>query len=74
MQINERLVKISRGKIPIDKELEMGDDLELNLRGTVVKVEDTDNNDGTINRTYIVRCMGVDTTNISCDHPVSRIM
>ena len=55
MKINEHLVKISNGKAPIDKPLEIGTEVIIGAKGTVVKVEDTDNQDGTIDRTFIVK-------------------
>lgn len=55
MKIDEHLIKLSAGKIPIDHELKIGEEVGVFVKGTVVKIEDTDNNDGTINRTYIVK-------------------
>ncbi len=54
-KIDEHLIRISAGKIPIDQAIDMGDDVTLQVEGTVVKIEDSDNQDGTINRTYVVK-------------------
>ena len=55
MKINERLVKVSAAAIPISEELEMGAEIVLIVTGTVTKSEDSDNQDGTVNRTYTVK-------------------
>lgn len=55
LQINERLVKISAGYITTDESLELGTDISLLVKGTVTKIEDHDNQDGTINRIYVVK-------------------
>ena len=55
MNINENLVLIMSSCIPIQKELTIGDDVVLNVTGSVVKIEDSDNQDGTVNRTYKIK-------------------
>lgn len=55
MKINEHLVRISAGKAPIDKPLEIGQEVTIGAKGSVVKVEDQDNGDGTINRCYVIK-------------------
>jgi len=55
MKINEKLVRISAGKAPIDKELEIGQEVTIGAKGTVTKIEDTDNQDGTIDRCYVIK-------------------
>lgn len=54
-KINETLVKISMAAIPILRELEMQDEVTLVVRGEVVKVEDVNNFDGTVNRVFKVK-------------------
>jgi hypothetical protein len=53
--INENLIRISAVKAPIDSPLEIGTEVTIGARGTVVKTEDTDNDDGTIDRTYVIK-------------------
>lgn len=55
MKINENLIRISAGKIPIDQELLMDQDIKLLVIGSIVKYEDASNQDGTVDRTYIVK-------------------
>jgi hypothetical protein len=57
--INERFVKIS-SRIPYPVDLQLGQDIEIGIGGrqtlgNVVKTEDMDNQDGTINRIYTVK-------------------
>ena len=59
MEINSKSIKISRGKAEIEKELQMGQDVEIAVIGNVVKSEDTDNQDGTVDRCYIVKAISV---------------
>lgn len=54
-KINEHLVKISAGYIPIAKPLEMDQDYQLIVEGQVVKTEDKSNNDGSVNRVYTIK-------------------
>lgn len=55
MEINERLVKISAGLVPIEGEINLGDDVQILVSGTVVKTEQMDNQDGTYNLVYVVK-------------------
>lgn len=55
MTIDEHTIKISAGKIVTDKELEIGSEVKLLVTGEVIKVEDTNNFDGTISRCYVVK-------------------
>jgi len=52
--INENLLKVS-GKFPIDRQLELGEDLEIRLKGGIVKKEILDNQDGSVNVVYIIK-------------------
>ncbi len=56
-KVNEHLIKVSAGRIPIEEPLELGVEVRIAVDGEVVKTEDTDNQDGTINRTYIIKGM-----------------
>jgi hypothetical protein len=55
MTINENLVLINASSIPIATELKMGDDVTIGIQGSVIKIEDSDNQDGTVNRTYKIK-------------------
>lgn len=54
MNINENLVKILAKAAPINKELTIDQEVVIGAKGTVTKVEDKTNFDGTINRIYHV--------------------
>jgi hypothetical protein len=55
MQINEYTVKISLSKFPINQELKLEEDVELNIKGEVLRIEDTSNYDGTVDRCFIIK-------------------
>lgn len=55
MNINSKSIKISRGKAEIATELELGADVEILIKGSVVKTEDSDNQDGTVSRCYVIK-------------------
>jgi len=53
--VNEHLVKISAGFIPIEHELTLGDDVTLTVDATITKIEQRDNQDGTYNQVYVAK-------------------
>ncbi len=55
MQINEKLVKVSAGKVPIEGDIKLGDDVQIIISGTVVKEEHGDLQDGTINQVFVIK-------------------
>lgn len=55
MQIDSHLLKISASSIYIDQPLELGSEVDIVVRGSVVKIEDKDNQDSTCNRVYVVK-------------------
>jgi len=55
MQINELLIKFSQGKAVIINELEMGKDYEFTVRGSVVQQIDSDNQNNTVDRCYVLK-------------------
>lgn len=61
MNINEKLIRIS-GKTPIGpgKELKLGDDVIVRIKGGIVKIESLDNQDGTYNQVYVVKPLEVE--------------
>jgi hypothetical protein len=54
MQINEHIIKVS-GKANLPNELSMDQDVTLVLHGSVVKIEQESNQDGTVNQIYKVK-------------------
>lgn len=59
LKVNERLIKISMSPAETNKTYLLGDDVELNVKGTVVKEERLDQQDGTYNLVYIVKAVEV---------------
>lgn len=53
------LIKIS-GKFPIDRELELGQELEMRLKGGICKKEILDNQDGSVNIVYVVKPLEIE--------------
>lgn len=53
--INENLIKVKSDAIPIGRTMELGEDVRLLLEGTVVQLQEVDNNDGTKNVIYLVK-------------------
>ena len=51
---NEKLIKIS-SKTPIEKTLELGNDVVIKIKGSVVSTQELDNQDGTINKVYTIK-------------------
>ena len=52
--INQIFIKIA-SKIEVQDQLELGDDVVVALKGSVVKTETRDNQDGSVDITYIVK-------------------
>ena len=57
LKINERYVKFSRGKIPIRREIAWGEEVILAIKAGLVKIEESDNQDGTKDATYIIKAI-----------------
>ena len=56
MRIDGHAIKISGAKIEVDKEFPVGTyDISFKVVGDIVKEETTDNQDGTVSKTYILR-------------------
>lgn len=53
--VDENLVKISFSQIPIPSKLQLGEEVRLLVVGDVTKIEQLDNQDGTINQVYVVK-------------------
>lgn len=65
MEINERVLKIT-GSTPIDKELELGKEVEITIKGSVKYAgPDRDNEDGTFDRYYSVKLKSADINKVS---------
>lgn len=54
-EVNEYLIRISGGAIPIMHKLELGDDVVIGLKGTVTKIEAKDNQDGKYDQLHIIK-------------------
>lgn len=52
--IDSNLIRIS-GKFEIPRKISIGEDIELVIKANCVKIEMGDNQDGTVNMTYIVK-------------------
>jgi hypothetical protein len=57
--INSTSIKISRGKVEVDRELSMGQEVELVVKGTVVQKTFNDNQDGTEDLVFTVKAVSV---------------
>lgn len=55
MTISEYNLKISAGKIGIPEPIELGEDIAVMVKGSIVKMEDMDLQDGTKARTYTLK-------------------
>jgi hypothetical protein len=53
--LNQNLVKISMSKIPIDSTLELGQEVKLFVEGSITKISQEDNQDGSFDQVYIVK-------------------
>lgn len=58
--VSDHLLRVSSGYIELPQPLEIGADVTLTLHGSVVKTEDRDNQDGTVQRIYTVKGMIVE--------------
>jgi hypothetical protein len=65
MTINERFVKLS-SRVPFPEDIKLGQDIQVTIGGETqlshylfncTKTEDLDNQDGTINRIYILKSL-----------------
>jgi len=52
--INENYLKI-KGRFPIERKIELGEDIVLVIKAGCVKKEIFDNNDGTVDIVYLVK-------------------
>jgi len=57
MEINRKFIQI-RGKLEVDKSYDYGQD--INITVTVTDIQNTDNQDGTIDQIYKARLFGED--------------
>lgn len=55
MTINSRSVRLMTSKIEIDKYLDMGQEVTISVVGDVVKIEHTDQYDGTFDVVYVIK-------------------
>jgi hypothetical protein len=56
MEINEKIVRIIGGSsLTPETEFSLGDDAIVEITGSIVKIEEKDNQDGTKDRVYFVK-------------------
>ena len=61
MKTNAHAIKISGAKIEVPNGLPVGTyDVKMEIVGDIIKEELTDNQDGTVNKTYILRATMVE--------------
>lgn len=51
MEVNSHILKLT-GKAELEHGMTLGDDYTITLNGQIVKQEDKDNQDGTVDRIY----------------------
>lgn len=56
MELNEKLIKF-RGKVAAEKTFLLGDEVELKIKGEVIKVERENNHDGTYDEIYVIKLL-----------------
>lgn len=58
MRINAHFIKISGAKIEVPDEHPVGTyDITMKVRGDIIKEEISDNQDGTVDKTYILKAI-----------------
>lgn len=57
MRLHDSQIKVSESPISIDRELKLGDEVQMVINGSVVEVKSTDNQDGTY--TVLARVKGI---------------
>jgi hypothetical protein len=55
MKLYDNLLTISAGYISVDRELNLGEDVTIEVQGSVIEKKQTDNQDGTYNVTVKVK-------------------
>jgi hypothetical protein len=61
MDTNEKVLRIVGGSsLPPEQEFELGDNVIAQVEGSVVKIEEKDNQDGTKDRVFIVKQISVE--------------
>lgn len=59
--LNEKIIRISgSGCVNSQTKIELGEDREVLVRGSVVKIEEKDNMDGTKDIVYIIRILNLE--------------
>ena len=62
METNEFLIKIT-SKSPIERELELGQDVVVLLKGSVIQRQERDRQDGTMDIVFVVKPVDVQIVN-----------
>lgn len=60
--VNERRYRLS-GSVYAEEDLVLGQDVDLLINGTVVKVAESDNSDGTLDRVYTIKPVAINDQN-----------
>lgn len=61
MEINEKVLRVIGGSaLTPETEFALGDDVTAEIQGSVVKIEEKDNQDGTKDRIFIVKQISVE--------------
>jgi hypothetical protein len=54
-QVNEYMIKVSMGRMVVDRPMQLGDSVRVLIEGDVTKIEQLDNQDGTHDEVYVVK-------------------
>ena len=57
MEINTRYIQV-RGKVEVGEEYQLGEDLKITV--SITDIQDSDNYDGTVDRTYKAKLLDID--------------
>lgn len=76
MKIDSHLLKLSTSPIYIESPLELGSEVTVIVKGTVVKIQDKDNQDNSFNRQYVIKGELAEDASpaLSLNHPVETIV
>jgi len=55
MNIDKKTIKFYKEEQEVSKQYELGEDVEITLKGSIIKQEIEDNQDGTVNLVYIFK-------------------
>jgi hypothetical protein len=67
MKLNEKLIRISAGYIPITQDLTLGTEVIIQAKGTVVKEEKQDQQDGSYNLVHVIKIPFVEDVKVEAE-------